>query len=56
MDDRDVYGVVRCVSLIVAFGVGTPLPWLPVMTRRPNARDGGGCYLFPSKFVNVKVG
>jgi len=28
----------------------------PVMTRRRNAGAGGGCYLFPSKFVCVKVG
>ena len=26
------------------------------MTLRPNAWAGGGCYLFPPKFVYVKVG
>jgi len=51
-----VYGVIRCVSLIVVVGVGTQLPRRPVMTRRPNPVAGGGCYLFPSKLVCVKVG
>jgi len=55
-DGRDVYGVIGCVSLIVVFGVGTQLPRPPVMTRRPNAGAGVGCYLFPSKLVWVKVG
>jgi len=55
-DGRDVYGVIRCVPLIVVLGVGIQLPRRPVMTRRPNAGPGGGCYLFPSKFVPVKVG
>jgi len=55
-DGRDVYGVIRCVPLIVVFGVGTQLPRRPVMTRRPNAGAGVGCYLFPSKLVCVKVG
>jgi len=55
-DGRDIYGVIRCVPLIVVFGVGTQLPRRPVMTRRPNAGAGGGCYLFPSKFVCAKVG
>ena len=55
-DGRDVYGVIRYVPLIVVFGVGTQLPRRPVMTRRPNAGAGGGCYLSPSKFVCVKVG
>jgi len=26
------------------------------MTRRPKAWAGGECYLFPSKFMHVKVG
>jgi len=56
MDGRDVYGVIRCVLLIVVFSVGTQLPRRPVMTRRPNAGAGGGCNLFPSKLVCVKVG
>jgi len=55
-DGRDVYGVIGCVAMTVVFGVGTQLPTRPVMTRRPNARAGGGCYLFPLKFVRVKVG
>jgi len=53
---RDVYGVIGCIPLIVVFGVGTQLPRQPVMTRRPNAGAGGGCSLFPSKFVCAKVG
>jgi len=56
MDGRDVSGVIRCVPLILVFGVGMQQPRRPVMTRRPNAGAGGGCYLFPSKFVCVKVG
>jgi len=52
----DIYRVIRCVPSIVSIGVGTPLPRRPVMTRRPNAGAGGGCYLFPSAFVCVKVG
>ena len=56
MDGRDVYGVIRCFPLIVVFGVGTQLPRGLVMTRSSNAGAGGGCYLFPSKFVGVKVG
>jgi len=55
-DSRDIYGVVRCVPMIVVFGVGTYLPRRPVMTRCPNAGAGKGCYLFSSKFVHVKVG
>jgi len=55
-DGRDVYSVIRCVALIVVFGVGTQLPRRSVMTRRPHARAGGGCYLFLSKLVCVKVG
>ena len=55
-DGRDVLGVITCVPLMVVFGVGTQLPRRPVMTRRPNAGAGGGCYLFPSKFVCAKVG
>jgi len=55
-DGRDVYVIVRCVLLIVVFGVGTPLPRRQVMTHRPNAGAGGGCYLFPSKLVCFKVG
>ena len=50
---------IRCykyVPLIVVFGVGTQLPRRPLMTRRRNAEAGGGCYLFSSKFVCVKVG
>ena len=30
----------------MVFGVGTQLPRRPVMMRRPNARAGGGWYLF----------
>jgi len=56
MDGRDVYGVIGCGPLIVVFGVGTQLPRRRVMTRPPNAGAGVGCYLFPSKFVCVKVG
>jgi len=56
MDGRDVYGVIRCAPLIVVFDVGMELPSWAVITRRPNARAAGGCYLFPSKFVCVKVG
>ena len=56
MDGRDVYDVIGCVPLIVDFGVGTQLPRPPVMTCCPNAWAGWGCYLFPSKFVNLKVG
>jgi len=55
-DGRYVYGVVRWVPLSVVFHVGWLLPRPPVMTRRPNAGAGGGCYLFSSKFVCVKVG
>ena len=55
-DGRDVYGVIRCVQLIVVFGVGTQLARQSVMTQRPNAGAEGGCYLFPLKFVCVKVG
>jgi len=55
-DGRDVYGVMRCVPLIVVFGVGTQQPRRPVMTRRPNAGAGGGCYLFPLYMVCIKVG
>jgi len=55
-DGREVYSVIRCVPLIVVFGVGTQLPRPPVMTRRPNAGAGGWCYLFPLKFMCVKVG
>jgi len=55
-DGRDVYGVIRCVPLMVVFGVGTQRLRRPVMTHRPNAGAGGGCYLFPSKFVCTKVG
>ena len=50
-DGRDVYGVIRCVPFIVVFGVGTQRPRRPVITRRPNTRAGGECYLFPSKLV-----
>ena len=56
MDGCDVYGVIRCVQSIVVFGVGTQLPRRPVMSRRPNAEAGGGCYLFPLKLVCVRVG
>jgi len=56
MDGHDVYGVIRCVPLIVVFSVGTQLDRGPVMTRRPNAGAEGGCYLFPSKFEHVKGG
>jgi len=54
-DGRDVYGVIGCVPSIVVIGVGTQLPRRPVMTRRSNAGAGGGCYLFPLKFVCVRV-
>jgi len=56
MDGRDVYGVIRCVQLIVVFGVGTQLPRRLVRKRGPKAGAGEGCYLFPSKFVCVRVG
>jgi len=55
-DGRDLYGVIRYVPLIVVFGVGTQLLRRPVMTCRPNAGAGGGCYLFPSKLVRGLVG
>jgi len=55
-DRRDVYGVITCVPLILVFGVGTQLPRRPLMTCHSNTGAGGGCYLFPSKFVSVKVG
>jgi len=55
-DGRDVSGVIGCVPLTVVFGVWTQQPRRPVMTCRPNAGAGGGCYLFPSKLVCVKVG
>jgi len=55
-DGRDVYGVIGCVPFIVVFGVGTQLHRRAVMRRRPNAGAGGRCYLFPSRFVCVKVG
>jgi len=55
-DGRDVYGVIRYVPLIVACGVGTLLPLRPAITRHANAGPGGWCYLFPTKFVCVKVG
>jgi len=55
-DGRDIYGVIRCGPLIVDWGVGTQLPRRPVMRRRPNPGAGWGCYLFPSKFMGVKVG
>jgi len=55
MDGCDVYGVIGCLRLIVVFGVGMQLLRRLVMTRRPNAGAGGGCYLFPAKFVRVKV-
>jgi len=55
-DGRDLYGVIRCVALMVVFGVGTQLPRRPVMTGCPNAGAAVGCYLFPSKFVSFKVG
>jgi len=56
LDGRDVSSVIGCVPLIAVVGVGTQLPTLPVMTPRPNAWAGRGCYLFCSKFVRVKVG
>jgi len=56
MDGRDLYGLIRCVPLVAVLGIGTQLPRRPVMTLCPNAGAGGGCYLFPSKFVCVKVG
>jgi len=54
-DGRDVNGVIRCCPMIVRFGVGMPQPRGLVMTHRPNARTGGGCYLVPSKIVRVRV-
>jgi len=54
-DGSDVYGVIRCVPLIVVMGVGTQLPRRSVMTPRPNSGAGRGCYLFPSKLVCIKV-
>jgi len=56
MDGRDVSPVMRCVPMIVIFGVGTQLSRQPVIVRRPNAGTRGWCYLFPSMFVPVKVG
>ena len=56
MAGRDVYGVIRCVPLIVALGVQTQLPRWPVMMPRANAGAGEGCYLSPLKFVCIKVG
>jgi len=50
-DGRDPYRVITCVPLIVVFGVGTQLARRPVLTSRPNAGAGGGCYL-----VSFKVG
>jgi len=55
-NSREVYGVIGCVLLIMVFGVRTQLLGLPVMTRRPNAGAGEGCYLLHSKFVCVEVG
>jgi len=56
MDGRDIYDVIGCIPLIVDLGVWTQLPSRPVMTCCPNAGAGEECYLFPSKFVNIKVG
>jgi len=55
-DGRDLYGVIRYVSTIVVFGVGTQLPTGLVVTHRSNSGAGAGCYLFSSQFVCVKVG
>ena len=55
-DGRSVYGVIRCVPILVVFGVGTQLGRWPVMTHCPKARAGGGSYLFSSRFVHVRVG
>jgi len=55
-DGRDIYGAIGCLAVIAVPGVGTQLPRGPVMTRPPNAGAGGGCYLFPLKFVRVKEG
>jgi len=41
---------------MAVFAVGTQLPRLPGITRRPNAGAGGGCYLLPWNFVCSKVG
>jgi len=56
MDGRDVYAVIRCVTMIVVFGVGTQQPRRPVMTRRPNAMAEGGCCFYSSKFMHITVG
>jgi len=55
-DGHHAYGVTRYVPLIVVFGLRMQLPRRPVMTRHPNAGAGGLYYLFPSKFICVKVG
>ena len=55
-----VYGVIRFVPMTVVFGVGTQLPRRPVMIPGSQVglegRGGGGCYLYTSKFISVKVG
>jgi len=55
-DGHDIYGVIRCVPIMMVFDVGTQLHRWPVIMCRPNPRAGGGCYLYSSKFVHVKVG
>jgi len=55
-DGHDASRVIRCVAMIVVFGIGTQLPRRPVMTPRPKAGAGGGCYLVASKFMWAKLG
>jgi len=55
-DGRDVYGIIRCVPMIVSFGVGTQQLMQQVMMRPSRAGAGSRCYLVSSKFVRVKVG
>jgi len=55
-DGRDVYGGIRCVTFTLVFGVGTPLPRRPVMTRHPNTGAGSAGLFFSSQFVRGNVG
>ena len=56
MDARDIYTVIGDVPRIEFFGLGTQLPIQTVMTCRPNTGAGGGCYLYSSKLVCIRVG
>ena len=53
---RDVYGVIRCVELLVVFSVGTQPRRLQVMMCCSNPWACGRCYLFPSKVIPLRVG